>query len=90
MSTITEPHHKVPGEVLRAMPHGAGVSLRAMASRVGCSHSHRARVEYGERALTPDLADRVARATAAHILEMRRERHGPEPRVSHWLQAMVP
>jgi transcriptional regulator with XRE-family HTH domain len=88
MSTITEPHHKVPGEVLRAMRDGAGVSLRAMASRVGCSHSHLARVEYGER--TPDLADRVARATAAHILAMRRERHGPDPRVSHWVQAMVP
>ena len=70
MTTITEPHHKVACGVLRAMREGAGMSLRATASRVGCSHSHLARVEYGERALTADLTDRIARAIADHILEM--------------------
>lgn len=90
MSMVTEPHHKVAGEVLRAMRDGAGMSLRAMASRIGCSHGHLARVEYGERVLTADFADRVARATADHILEIRRERHGPGPRVAHGVHAVVP
>jgi len=38
-----------------------------MAERVGCSHQHLARVESGERALTPDLAAKVAQAIADHL-----------------------
>ena len=69
MTTITRAPDQAAGEVLRAMREGAGMSLRAMAWRVGCSHSHLARVEYGERALTRDMGHRISQATAAHILE---------------------
>jgi plasmid maintenance system antidote protein VapI len=51
------------------MREGAGMSLRAMAWRVGCSHGHLARVEDGERALTRDMGHRISRATADHTLE---------------------
>ena len=64
-----EPPHKVAGAALREMRHAAGMSLRDMAQRAGCSHQHLARIESGERALTTDLAERIARATADHILE---------------------
>jgi len=69
MTTTTELPHGVTGEVLRAMREDAGMSLRAMAWRIGCSHSHLARVEYGERALTGDMGHRISQATVAHILE---------------------
>jgi transcriptional regulator with XRE-family HTH domain len=69
--STTEHPHKVAGEALRAMREGAGMSLRAMAWRVGCSHGHLARVEYGERALTRDMGHRVSRAIADRILEKR-------------------
>ena len=61
--------HPHAGEVLREMRHSAGISRRAMAERVGCSHQHLAAIESGERTLTADLAERIARATADHILE---------------------
>jgi len=64
---ITEPPHTITGEVLRGMRDGVGMTLRTMAERVGCSHQHLARVESGERALTPDLAAKVARAIADHL-----------------------
>ena len=63
---ITEIPHEVTGEGLRAMREGAGMSLRAMAWRVGCSHGHLARVEDGERALTRDMGHRISRAAADH------------------------
>ena len=69
MTTITERPHKVAGEVLRATREGAGISRRTMAVRAGCSSEHLARVESGECALTVDLADRINRAVADHILE---------------------
>jgi transcriptional regulator with XRE-family HTH domain len=68
MSTTDLPN-QVAGDVLRAMREGAGMSLRDMAWRVGCSHGHLARVEYGERALTRDMGQRISRATADHLLE---------------------
>ena len=49
------------------MRDGVGMTLRTMAERVGCSHQHLARVESGERALTPDLAAKVAQAIADHL-----------------------
>ena len=63
----TEPPHTITGEVLRGMRDGVGMTLRTMADLVGCSHQHLARVESGERALTPDLAAKVARAIADHL-----------------------
>lgn len=51
------------------MRDGVGMTLRTMADRVGCSHQHLARVESGERALTPELAAKVARAIADHLSE---------------------
>lgn len=69
MTTITEHPHKGAGEVLRATREGAGISRRTMAVRAGCSSGHLARVESGECALTGDLADRINRAIADHILE---------------------
>ena len=49
------------------MRDGVGMTLRTMAERVGCSHQHLARVESGERALTPDLAAKVAQVIADHL-----------------------
>jgi len=69
MTTITERPHKVAGEVLRATREGTGISRRTMAVMTGCSSGHLARVESGECALTVDLADRINRAIAHHILE---------------------
>ena len=69
MTAITELPPDVTGAGLRAMREDAGMSLRAMAWRVGCSHSHLARIEYGERALTRDMGHRISRATADHFLE---------------------
>ncbi len=72
MSTImhdspAEPPHTITGEVLRGMRDGVGMTLRTMAERVGCSHQHLARIESGGRALTPDLAAKVAQAIADHL-----------------------
>jgi plasmid maintenance system antidote protein VapI len=58
---------KVTGEVMRAMRDGVGMTIRGMASSVGCSHQHLARIESGQRALTPDLAAKVAQAIADHL-----------------------
>ena len=64
----TQSQHPNSGEVLREMRHQAGISRMAMAEMVGCTHGHLGRVESGERALTIDLADRIAQATADHLL----------------------
>jgi len=63
----TESPHNITGEVLRGMRAGVGMTLRSMADRVGCSHQHLARIESGERALTPALAAKVAQAIADHL-----------------------
>jgi transcriptional regulator with XRE-family HTH domain len=49
------------------MREAAGLTLRTTASEIGCSHQHLARVESGERALTRDLADRIAQAIAEQL-----------------------
>ena len=49
----------------------AGIGLRTMATRVGCSPGHLSRVESGQRPLTADLGHRIAQATADHILDSR-------------------
>ena len=69
MTTITERPHEVAGEVMRATREGAGISRRTMAVRAGCSSGHLTRLESGECVLTVDLADRIHRAIADHILE---------------------
>jgi transcriptional regulator with XRE-family HTH domain len=68
-TNTTERPHQGAGEVLREKRHAVGLTHLAMAERVGRSEGHLAAVESGERALTVDLADRIARATADHVLE---------------------
>ena len=53
--------------MLKAAREAAGMSLRTLASAIGCSHQHLARVEAGDRALTADLATRAARAIADQL-----------------------
>jgi transcriptional regulator with XRE-family HTH domain len=69
--TTTDLTRTVTGAVLREMRDAAGLSLRVMAERAGCSHQHLARVESGERALSRDIGRGISRAIAARTLEMR-------------------
>ena len=43
------------------------MTLRTMSERVGCCYQHLARIESGERALTPELGVRISRAIAEQI-----------------------
>jgi plasmid maintenance system antidote protein VapI len=43
------------------------MTLRTMSEHVGCCYQHLARIESGERALTPDLGLRITRAIAEQI-----------------------
>jgi len=67
--SITEPPAKITGEVLRGMRTEVGIPLRKMAALVGCSFQHLARVETGERDLTPELAVKFSHAIAQHLIE---------------------
>jgi transcriptional regulator with XRE-family HTH domain len=65
------------GAVLREMRAAAGLSLRVMAERAGCSRQHLARVESGERALTRDIGRGICRAIAARTIEIRAAKRDP-------------
>ena len=66
-TSTSEPPNNHPGLALRTMRKGVGLTLRAMSERVGCCYQHLARIESGERALTPDLGWRISRAIAEQI-----------------------
>ena len=67
----------VAGAVLRQTRKAAGLSLRVMAERAGCSRQHLARVESGERALTRDIGRAISRAIAARTIEMHPAKRDP-------------
>jgi transcriptional regulator with XRE-family HTH domain len=56
--------------VLRGARDGLRMTLRELASRIGCSHQHLARIESGERAITPEFAARWSRAIADRMTEL--------------------
>jgi transcriptional regulator with XRE-family HTH domain len=66
-TTPSEPPNNHTGLALRTMRKGVGMTLRTMSERVGCCYQHLARIESGERALTPDLGWRIARAITEQI-----------------------
>ena len=61
--TAVDVTRTVTGAVMREMRDAAGLSLRVMAEKTGCSRQHLARVESGERALTRDLTDAMPELT---------------------------
>lgn len=67
MNTSVPSQRALSGATLRALREGAGLSLREVAAWADVHYSHLARVENGERDVTPALADRVTRAIAAHL-----------------------
>lgn len=56
---------------LRRLREDAGLSLRGLAARVGCSHQTIFLVEHGKLPLRPDLAIKI-RATIGKVMELRR------------------
>ena len=66
-TSSSEPPNNHTGLALRTMRKGVGMTLRAMSEHVGCCYQHLARIESGERALTPDLGLRITRAIAQEI-----------------------
>ena len=66
-SNTSEPPNNHTGLALRTMRKGVGMTLRTMSGRVGCCYQHLARIESGERALTPELGARISRTIAEQI-----------------------
>jgi predicted transcriptional regulator len=66
-TSTSEPPNDHTGLALRTMRKGVGMTLRTMSERVGCCYQHLARIESGERALTPDLGWRISRAITEQI-----------------------
>lgn len=66
-TSTSEPPNNHTGLALRTMRKGVGMTLRTMSERVGCCYQHLARIESGERALTPELGGRISRAIAEQI-----------------------
>lgn len=60
-----------PGRFLRSYRTQAGLSLRAVAQRVGCNPSTLSRVENELRKPTPDLVTAVAHAIGELLAEKR-------------------
>lgn len=58
---------KTTGKTIRTEREAVGMSLRALASEVGISHTHLVRIENGERNLTPHLAESLTYAMAKHL-----------------------
>ncbi|WP_152185097.1 helix-turn-helix domain-containing protein [Segeticoccus rhizosphaerae] len=72
MSTTRTSHDAPSGVMLAALREGAGLSIRALAAEMtaagsSISHGHLARVENGERVMTPQLYRAAADAIARHI-----------------------
>ena len=67
MTSERNPHETRIGPVLRAVREGAGMSRRGLAKAADVDHTHLSRVETGERALSPDLLQKVLTAIAARL-----------------------
>lgn len=67
MNPEQNPNEGNLGQSLRAIREGAGLSRRGLAKAAHVDHAHLARVESGERAMSPALLSRVLRAIAESL-----------------------
>lgn len=67
METEQDPNANLTGRMVKAVRTGAGMSIRSLAKTAGVHHGHLARVEAGERDISPALLRRVLEAVEAHV-----------------------
>jgi len=67
---ITE-EQAITGSMIRKARIEAELSVRSLANLIGISHTHLTRIENGERALTPDLSKRHAKALIEALNEVK-------------------
>lgn len=68
-TSVTPQAHPALGPLLRATREGVGISRRALALRAGVNHTHLARFESGERAVSKVFVARVIAALTEYTLE---------------------
>jgi len=62
---------QITGKTIRRARIEAELSVRSLANLIGISHTHLTRIENGERALTPDLSKRHAKALIEALNEVK-------------------
>lgn len=67
MNPGQNPNETSIGPALRAIREGAGLSRRGLAKAANVDHAHLARVESGERQMSPALLYRVLSAIAESL-----------------------